>query len=454
MQEQEAIRKAVRERYSEVARRTLARSEPESLPIVSGHCGCCSDGGQDFGAALYGPDEVGRLPAEARAASLGCGNPTAIAGLRPGEVVLDLGCGGGIDVLLAAERVGPGGRVIGLDVNPDMLRLARHNAARAGVTNVEFLEGDIEAIPLPDGSVDTIVSNCVINLTPDKRQALREAFRVLRPGGRLAVSDMVFLGDASAIPLALRQNLAAWAGCVAGALTVDEYRTFLEAAGFADIQIDVTRSWGPESPEAEALARHLPLEDAEAARRRTRAGGIRLAAADIRARRPLASDRVPGSSQTGASSEGSSLPASRAARPEDFPELMAFLQSAGLPSAGVADHLANFRIVNAGPQIVGSAGLELYGAEALLRSVAVHPCWRGYGLGTGLAREVLETAGAAGARRVWLLTTTAERFFARLGFRTVGRDELPSALSASQELQGACPETAVAMVLELAPRPK
>lgn len=259
---------------------------------------------------------------------------------------------------------------------------------------------------------------------------------------------------AFAIPLALRQNLAAWAGCVAGALTVDEYRTFLEAAGFSEIQIDITRSWGLEAPEAQELTRHLPLEDVEAARRGARAGGIRLAAADIRARRLLASDRMPGSSQTGASSEGSSLPASRAARPDDLRELLAFLQSAGLPAAGVADHLASFRIVHAGPQIVGSAGLELYGAEALLRSVAVHPCWRGYGLGTRLTREALETAGAAGARRVWLLTTTAERFFSRVGFRTAGRDELPSALSASQELQGACPETAVAMVLEVAPRPK
>ncbi len=187
---------------------------------------------------LYSAREAATLPQDAVAASLGCGNPTALAQIAPGETVLDLGSGGGIDVLLSARRVGPTGKVYGLDMTDEMLALARANQAKAGVTNVEFLKGDIEHIPLPDNTVDLIISNCVINLSPDKDLVLAEAFRVLKPGGRLAVSDIVVRGE---IPQAVRRNIELWAGCVAGALEEQEYLTKLNRAGFEQVSIEPTR---------------------------------------------------------------------------------------------------------------------------------------------------------------------------------------------------------------------
>ena len=195
-------------------------------------------------------DETGELPKEAVLASLGCGNPTALAELHAGEVVLDLGSGGGIDVLLSARRVGPTGKAYGLDMTDDMLALARENQARAGVTNVEFLKGEIEDVPLPDGAVDVIISNCVINLSPDKDRVLAEAFRVLRPGGRFAVSDMVFQGDLSRIPEEIMRSVQLWAGCIAGALEERDYVARLQKAGFVDAEVvpttDYRAQYGPQ----------------------------------------------------------------------------------------------------------------------------------------------------------------------------------------------------------------
>jgi SAM-dependent methyltransferase/thioredoxin reductase len=224
-----------------------ARYGAAALRASTGGSACCgsapADGRRDpITADLYGPETAG-LPPEALAASLGCGNPTALAELRPGEVVLDLGSGGGIDVLLSARRVGPAGKAYGLDMTDAMLALARENQRRAGVDNVEFLRGEIEAIPLPDASVDVIISNCVINLSADKDAVLREAFRVLRPGGRLAVSDVVVRGE---VPAALRRNVELWIGCVAGALEASDYHARLEKAGFEAIDLEPTRVYRAE----------------------------------------------------------------------------------------------------------------------------------------------------------------------------------------------------------------
>jgi len=221
-------------------------------PAAASCCGpvnsCC--GGAAFNGTvdpitsnLYVNGETDELPSAAVLASLGCGNPTALAALHSGDVVLDLGSGGGIDVLLSARRVGPTGKAYGLDMTDDMLALARRNAAEAGVTNVEFLKGQIEAIPLPDASVDVIISNCVINLSGDKRQTLREAFRVLKPGGRFAVSDVVVRGE---VPPAVRRSMELWVGCVAGALEESEFRTLLAEAGFEAIDIEPTRLYKSE----------------------------------------------------------------------------------------------------------------------------------------------------------------------------------------------------------------
>ena len=199
---------------------------------------CASACGDPVTSNLYSEAEKAELPTAALSASLGCGNPTALLDLKPGETVLDLGSGGGIDVLLSAKRVGPTGKVYGLDMTDEMLSLARENQRKAGATNVEFLKGEIEAIPLPDASVDVIISNCVINLSADKDRVLHEAFRVLKPGGRFAVSDVVVRG---AVPDAIRRSVELWIGCVAGALEESEYRDKLVTAGFATVEIEPWR---------------------------------------------------------------------------------------------------------------------------------------------------------------------------------------------------------------------
>src|SRR5213083_1526323 len=218
-----------------------------ALKVAGGDGASCCDaparGADPITANIYGCGETADVPAEAVSASLGCGNPTALADLREGEVVLDLGSGGGIDVLLSAKRVGPTGKAYGLDMTDEMLALARENQRKAGVTNVEFLKGEIEQIPLPDASVDVVISNCVINLSADKPRVLREAFRVLRPGGRFAVSDVVVQGT---LPAGVRASMDAWAGCLGGALEEREYRSLLAEAGFGEIEVEVTRVYGTE----------------------------------------------------------------------------------------------------------------------------------------------------------------------------------------------------------------
>ena len=225
------IKETVKEKYAEAALKALDGERGSCGP--SGACGC-----DPVTDNLYAAAETAGLPEGAVLASLGCGNPTALADLRDGETVLDLGSGGGIDVLLSAKRVGPGGKAYGLDMTDEMLALARENQRKAGATNVEFLKGEIENIPLPPASVDVIISNCVINLSADKHRVLQEAFRVLRPGGRFAVSDVVCRG---AVPEAVRRSMELWVGCIAGALEENEYRRLLAAAGFVDISVEPTR---------------------------------------------------------------------------------------------------------------------------------------------------------------------------------------------------------------------
>jgi SAM-dependent methyltransferase len=273
------IKDVVRERYGQAALRVTATGSP-------GGCGCgtscCSPvpGAVDpITVNLYDRKQTEGLPAEAVLASLGCGNPTALATLNPGEVVLDLGSGGGIDVLLSARRVGPTGKAYGLDMTDEMLALARENQRRAGVANVEFLKGEIEHVPLPDASVDVIISNCVINLSADKDQVLAEAFRVLKPGGRFSVSDVVVRGE---IPAEIRRNVELWVGCLSGALDESDYVARLTRAGFDDVSIEPTRVYKLEDAR-EFLSGHgfdvdaiAPLVDG------------RFFSGFIRARKPLA----------------------------------------------------------------------------------------------------------------------------------------------------------------------
>ena len=258
------IKDTVKQKYAETALRVLSGNQ--------GKCGC-----DPVSSNLYDPAETAALPEGALLASLGCGNPTALAELHDGETVLDLGSGGGIDVLLSASRVGPNGKAYGLDMTDEMVALARANQRKAGVTNVEFLKGEIEHIPLPDAAVDVIISNCVINLSADKRRVLHEAFRVLKPGGRFAVSDVVVRGE---IPPPVRKSMELWVGCVAGALEEQDYKSLLTEAGLVDVWVEPTRVYEFEAARAALTGAGLESEVLA----REVAG--RIMGAFIRARKP------------------------------------------------------------------------------------------------------------------------------------------------------------------------
>jgi arsenite methyltransferase len=266
------LKAIVQEKYGQAARRASAGA---TSSCCGGSCGCGT--ADPITSDLYSETETAVLPKEAVLASLGCGNPTALAELKAGEVVLNLGSGGGIDVLLSARRVGPAGKAYGLDMTEEMLELARENQRKAGVENVEFLRGEIEAIPLPDESVDVIISNCVVNLSTDKRRVIREAFRVLKPGGRFAVSDVVVRGE---LPPPVRRNMELWVGCVAGALTEADFRTHLTAAGFEDVEIEPTRIY--EFADARAFLSEAGMDSEVLARE---VGGC-VMGAFVRARKP------------------------------------------------------------------------------------------------------------------------------------------------------------------------
>ncbi|MBA2564074.1 MAG: arsenite methyltransferase [Gemmatimonadetes bacterium] len=284
--EESDLTEVVRERYAKAALRVTEGQESGCCGPVSSCCGSApastsADASADpITSNLYVQGEAAELPGAALQASLGCGNPTALAELRPGDVVLDLGSGGGIDVLLSAKRVGPTGKAYGLDMTQEMLDLARRNQREAGVDNVEFLEGRIEAIPLPEGSVDVVISNCVINLSADKGRTLVEAFRVLKPGGRFAVSDVVVQGE---LPADVKRSMELWVGCVAGALEEGEYVRLLREAGFEEPSVEITRVY--DIADARAFLAEAGLDVDRVARE---VGG-RVGAAFIRARKPGAS---------------------------------------------------------------------------------------------------------------------------------------------------------------------
>jgi ubiquinone/menaquinone biosynthesis C-methylase UbiE len=265
----DGIKELVKEKYGQAA-----------LRVTGGGSACCGSTSScdPVTSNLYAEGQTAELPQEAVAASLGCGNPTALAELKPGETVLDLGSGGGIDVLLSARRVGPTGKAYGLDMTDEMLALARENQRKAGVSNVEFVKGEIEAIPLPDNAVDVIISNCVINLSADKDRVLAEAFRVLKPGGRFAVSDVVVRGE---VPAVIRRSVELWIGCVAGALEESEYRGKLQKAGFEAVDVEPTRIY-----RAEDAREFLDREGIDAAAIAPSVDG-KFMSAFVRARKPL-----------------------------------------------------------------------------------------------------------------------------------------------------------------------
>jgi N-acetylglutamate synthase-like GNAT family acetyltransferase/SAM-dependent methyltransferase len=416
MRSDKEIKAAVRERYAQA---------------VQEGSGCCGPSGSvTFQVAGYGADELQGLPQEAVAGAFGCGNPLAFAGVEPGQVVLDIGSGAGIDCLLAAERVGPAGRVIGVDMTPEMLRRAEANVAAAGHTNVEFRLGEAERLPVADASVDWIISNCVINLSPDKPAVFREIHRVLRPGGRLLISDVV----AEELPDTVRADLTAWSSCLAGAISEREYVAGLEAAGFVDVRVVSRLPY--EAGQIAALA-GVPEAACGCGAASGSAGSEDLAG---KVRSANFSARKPG---------GAGGPTVRAAGAADLPAILALLEETRLPTAGVAEHLAEFLVAEEAGQVAGAVGMEQAGEVALFRSLVVRPDARRRGIGERLFRALEAVARARGARRAYLLTETIETRCRAWGFTRVPRETVPAALRSSPEFTGCCPDSAALMVKDL-----
>ncbi len=427
----------------DIKQRVKVKYGQAALQVTGGGSSCCggatpSQAVNPITADLYGADEQAWLPERALGASLGCGNPVARADLKPGEVVLDLGSGGGIDVLLSARRVGPTGKAYGLDMTGEMLVLARENQAKAGVGNAEFLEGEIERMPLPDASVDVIISNCVINLSADKPRVFAEAFRVLRPGGRLAVHDIVVAGPVSEL---IRRSAEAWTGCLAGALDEAEYRALLVQAGFEMVELEPTRIYRAVDLRA-FLESHPSLREALAGQSGSSLDGL-LAEADGKYRSAFIRAVKPGRPEAGPE------PEIVRAEPRDQASVLALLAEASLPREGVAEHFQHFLVARAGGRVVGAVGIEPYGRSALLRSLVVAPRHRAQGLGRALTQRLLQEARLQGIKQVFLLTETAAQFFSSFGFKRIPRGEADPAVRASQEFQSCCPQSAVCMRLDI-----
>jgi SAM-dependent methyltransferase/N-acetylglutamate synthase-like GNAT family acetyltransferase len=414
---------------------------PAKAPATS-ECGCGSP------AALgYTKVELAGLPQEAVSNSFGCGNPAAFSDVGAGEVVLDIGSGAGIDCLIAARRVGSAGRVIGLDMTPAMIEKARANAREAGVTNVEFRLGDADAMPVADASADWVISNCVINLAPDKRKVFREVARVLKPGGRVAISDIVFADDVPDLPASLRNDPELYVACVAGAIRESEYLAAMRDAGLVDVAVIERMAYGEDTLGEffrETLQRLDGGERLEGFLAELKGAVVgRVWSARIVGRKPAGSERTPeGASESSTIDE---------AREGDTVTIEGLLAEVDLPAVGVREHIGNFLVARAGEIVVGCVGLELYGETALIRSLAVLPEQRGRGLGARLTREILIKARLLGAGEAVLLTTTVQAMAARMGFQEVPRKSVPPAVRASWEFTADCCGAATCMRLALGP---
>lgn len=419
---------------SENIREVVKQKYAKAIVGKKGCCGgssCCdtslSKVTQMITGNLYSENEIQGLPADMIATSFGCGNPTALAELYPGEIVLDLGSGAGLDVLLSAKRVGPYGKAYGLDMTDEMLEEARQNQQKSGITNVEFLKGHIEDIPLPDNSVDVIISNCVINLSFDKDQVLSECFRVLKPGGRFAVSDIVLK---KAIPSKLQRDLTSWAGCIAGALSDNEYKDKLVATGFENVEVQVTRVYDFTDSDSDLFLKLTKEELAELE------GAI--VSAFIRARKPKVT-LLNGVDYH-----------IRQATHADLPKLKELLTSSGLPTVGVETNITHFLVaVSKDNQPLATIGMERSGSYGLLRSLAVTPAFRKQGIATQLVTTALNKARSSGVQEMYLMTETAEKYLLQFGFVKISRSAIPNSLLDESELNSACSGCSTCMRLEL-----
>jgi N-acetylglutamate synthase-like GNAT family acetyltransferase/2-polyprenyl-3-methyl-5-hydroxy-6-metoxy-1,4-benzoquinol methylase len=421
------IKQAVRERYAKA--------------VTTPGGSCCGEASvpQPKGTlariAGYSAAELAALPSGAVENAFGCGNPLAFAGVRPGHVVLDLGSGAGIDCLLAAQRVGPTGRVIGLDMTPEMIAKAEANAREAGATNVEFRLGEMEKMPVADASVDWVISNCVICLSPDKDAVFREMARVLKPGGQASVSDIV----AEELPRIVQRDMAAWTSCVGGAIPEREYLAKMEAAGLANARVEARIVYERSQVERfiEGAIAKLNADPATAAALRGEVDRLtgKIWSAKVRAERPVvaaAGRRV----------------AIRGATVADLPRIEELLHEGSLPSDGIAAHLPDFFVAEAGGEVIGVIGMERYGREALFRSLAVASWQRGRGIAKALMDVLVGRAKAAGVERAYALTLTIPDLLQRWGFAAIAREAAPAAIRGTTEFTGCC-SSAPLFVLDL-----
>lgn len=413
------IRNYVKERYAKAIKNNTSC-------CGSGGC-CCGTGTSDLLSMTRGNYDgavLEKTPGQMADQSFGCGNPFTEARIHPGETVLDLGSGAGLDLFLASEMTGPYGRVIGLDMTDEMLETAAENLR--GLDNVTLVKGYIEAMPIESGTVDVIISNCVINLSPDKGKVLKEAFRVLRPGGRFCVSDTVFLRPVTERAV---KNLAAWSGCISGALQETEYAALLKEAGFIEIEVRRTKVY--EVPDALAAMAFPELSAEE----RKEINGA-LASAIIQGRKPLVKPE-----------EGRDYTIRRA-EAADVSAIAALLEENGLTSLGVAEAPENFLVLEHSG-IAAVAGMEIQGDAGLLRSLAVRLKDRKKGFGERMTSAVIDRAREQEVRTVYLLTETAERFFDRVGFTVARREDIPAPLMQSSALDRVCPQGSTVLRLFL-----
>lgn len=401
--EAETMKAEVRTRYAEIAR-------------ASGTC--CETAPEMQLMAVSYADQAGYMP-EADL-GLGCGLPTEWAAIRVGDTVVDLGSGAGNDVFVARRIVGETGRVIGVDMTPDMVTLAKHNAAKLGYTNVEFRLGEIEALPLPSQCADVVVSNCVMNLVPDKRRAFSETFRILKPSGHFSISDIVLEGE---VPPEALSIAALYAGCIAGAVQKTDYLRTIEDVGFINIQVHKERVIA--IPD-ELLRQYLSAE----------------AFADLRNRNVQVKSITVYGEKPAASPETLHLkPVTDAHRTEVY----ALLREAGLPTEDILPETRLFALWQ-DEHIIGTGGLDVWNDVALLRSIAILPAWKGSGLGQKLVSELEAQASQLGVHQLGLLTTTAADFFARMGYQAVTRTVMPEAIRNTAQFRSICPDSAQAML--------
>lgn len=405
-------------------------SERVQSPAAGGCCTKSSDHAVNIpDLAGYQRDVLASIPQNAAEKSFGCGDPLAFAEVQAGQTVLDIGSGAGIDCFIASQKVGPTGKVIGLDMTPAMLETARRNARKGDYTNVEFRHGEAENMPVEDGSVDWVISNCVINLSPAKEKVFAEIKRVLKPGGRISISDIV----ADALPDFVRQDQTAYCGCIGGAIPEAEYLRLLAQAGLEEIHVEARLDYSPEQIRGMILADEQ-LKIKYGAIVETNPGileQIKIASIKAAGRKPVAG--APSATQIDAANDG------------DFTAIARLLQQSNLPTDGVQEILGSTMVARQNGHLVGSISLERYGDAGLVRSYVVAKGWRGRGVGKQLGAALLQRAAEDGVGKVYLLTNTIRDLAAKHGFREIPRDQVPAAVRESVEFRLNCCDTAVTM---------